>query len=534
VIAHRCDGSITKYGRRFCEIAEGRDARHQHELDPGSTTLADALMSDLANPVAEHEGEVPFFRFVELGDLYQFNADGIHYDSDQKLAVTGYAHRLTSGDKPQSRTTLQCRGKPSAGFRRWHGKIDGDLHALDLDNSSGLSMLATPVVGGTRVSIVTGDTHKKALPLEHEIHVSASSGFTPSNSTLVSQGANNSVVVPDLIPGKTYYARAHPRGHNRSRPVRGQPSAEFSFVAGQAAAGHIQSGIAVGDYPLNGGFETRFDAAGMPDHWTVYSGTFGTNVQVMEDGNGLSGGRYLRLLGGGARSAVYPMLQEANEANRRGSIYRFHWWRKAGTSAAAYSALIRLLDYVGAEILQLTVGASMPVTTPGHWVREELFVRLREGDAGARSLQLQLSGGNTGANQQIDIDEVRCQYLGTAWIEIGDTTYFTENYQAVPGFLNSWVNFDPVNEAKAAFRKDQFGRVEIKASIKSGSIAAPAWVMPSGFRPKMRRAWSVPAGGGTGMFAVYPNGNVQVEFGSNTLVDIHVSYMTTDVSTTLT
>jgi hypothetical protein len=521
--------SISSYGRRFCEVAESDASNIDSSTE--ANALADAILSDLANPVAEHECEVPLFRHVELSDLYQWNSDALHYDSNQKLAVTGYAHKITG---TSARTTIETRGKPSTGFRRWHGKIDADMHALDLANVDQTTVTTTDGVGGTRIQITPNTAETKGgLPVEHDVHVSASAGFTPSSANLVAQGANTSLTVHDLIPGKTYYGKVRPKGHNRSRPVLSGPTAEFSFVAGQASAGHLKDGIAVGDYPLNGGFETRLDTGDLPDHWTLYSGVYGTNVSVIEDGNGISGNRYLRLLGGGVRSASFPMLQEACESSRRGSLYRFHWWRKAGSSASAYSALVRELDYTGAEVSIITVGSSMPVTHAGHWVREELFCRLKEGDASARTLQLQISGGGTGANQQIEIDEVRCQYLGSPWYEVGDTTYFTENYEAIPGFSGAWANY--TTTSKVAFRKDQFGRVELKGFAATGAIPSAMFTLPLGFRPAELLSFAVDSTSAYGNITISTAGVVSVIVGNNFQVSLNgISFMTTKVANTTT
>jgi hypothetical protein len=527
--------SIAAYGRRFCEIAEGLTIGINTASQ--ANALADAMIADLANPLAEHECEVPFFRFAELGDYYQFNADGIHYDSDQKLAVTGYSHRLTAGDKPTSRTALQCRGKPSAGFKRWHGKIDGDLHALDLDNSSGMTLTATAVIGGTRITATTGDTHKKALPVETEVHVSPTPGFTPSSSTLVSQGMSNNVVVPDLIPGRTYYAKAYPRGHNRSRLVRAQPSSEFSFVAGQASAGHLKSGIALGDYPLNGGFETRTDPAGMPDHWVIEPtfGTLGTNVLVMEDGNGISGGRYLRLIGNTTRnvnvdSALIPVVNEAGEANRTSQIYRLTLWSKAATANTEgfVEAMMTLYDYAGTFI---TASATLLIdctVKKGHWVMQEIYLRVDATTAVRSALLTLFADQSVSSNFTIDVDEVRITRLGTDWYNVGDTTKFTDNYEPIPGFQNSWVNYG-LGEQVVSFRRDQFGRVYLRGLAKSGTINATMFTLPPGFRPS-----TGPVRIGTasnlafGYFSVGTNGAVLPVTGSNTWFAVRGDFSTMD------
>jgi hypothetical protein len=541
--------SIAKYGELWAEIVEDENSNIDSSTE--ATTLANAALSDCKEPTAEFS--VPLMRafpWAQLNDYYTFKADGVRSDSDLSLAVTAIDHSCQIGDDGKGRihTKLDCRGLPTAGAKVHLDKTAHPNKETKQKNAGGshkFTQFQAPktgavnyldTIGGTKVQIVVPNDGKAALLEEYEIHVSTSPGFTPDSSTLVGLTKGRELPLTNLEPGTTYYGQSVPRWYNASRLIRGTPSKEKSFVAGRAKTGHIESGIALGDYPLNGGFETRFNAGSLPDHWSLYSGAYSTNVEVMEDGNGLSGKRYVRLKNGGIRSAIYPMLQEANESSRRGSIYRFHWWRKSGsgvTGGTTYSALIRLLNYQDSEVVILTVSSTIPADTKlSHWVREELFVRLREGDASARSLQLILSGGSTTANRQIDIDEVRCQYLGTAWIEIGDTTYFTENYEAVPGFTNSWVN----DVGTCAFRKDQFGIVHLKGSMKNGTVGAAAFTLPVGFRPKSQKRWAAATGfGGMAELQVNTNGTVISASGSNSWVSLDgIYFLPTDVANTLT
>jgi hypothetical protein len=226
----------------------------------------------------------------------------------------------------------------------------------------------------------------------------------------------------------------------------------------------------------------------MPDHWSIYSGIFAVDVDVMEDTNGISGKRYVRINSttGGVRSGIFPIVNEAMEASRYGGLYRLSWWRNAGTGNSAganYDVLLRLLDYADAEVNILTVfGSQVADDKKGHWVKVDGFVELRAGDASARSLQLQFKG-KTGATCQISLDECRVQYLGSPWYYVGDTANFTDNYEPIPAFAGTWANFDAGTHTKAAFRRDQTGRIWLKGFIKSGTINTAAFTLPPGFRP---------------------------------------------------
>lgn len=106
-------GSITAYGRKFMQIAE--EATSQIDTSTEAQKMADGAISDLAVPVMTHSVEMPIFWAVEPGDIYTFAANGIHYDTDQKLSVFGFKHSFAKS----ATTTLSLRGKPSGGVRTW-------------------------------------------------------------------------------------------------------------------------------------------------------------------------------------------------------------------------------------------------------------------------------------------------------------------------------------------------------------------------------------------------------------------------------
>jgi hypothetical protein len=525
--------SITQYGRRFCEVAEAATANIDSSGE--ATTLANNILSDLAQPRAEQECDGPLFRFVELSDLIRWKADGIHYDSDQDFAVVSYHHHVgMSGQSTVSRTTMVCRGKPSTGFRRWLARMGTDVHALDLDNTGKLTVVASDVVGGTRFQF-QGTQNKKSLAPEYELHVSTVQGFTPSSASLKGSGQSSELMIADLIPGKQHYARVVPLGHNDRRIVRGRPGPEFPFVPGRASSGHISQGIALGAYPLNGGFETRLDAAGMPDHWTLRSGTLGSTVSVMEDANGFSGTRYMRLSSsstGSIQSAKFPILQEAMEANRSGSLYRLRWWRKAGASNSAgstYDVLVRLLDASGNEVVIITALAAIPCDNKTtHWVQEEAYLKISAGNSTARDAQLIIQG-RAGATFQLDLDEYRAEFIGTPWYEVGNTTGFTDNYESIPAFAGTWVNFgNPY--ATVAFRRDQFGRVYLKGIAKSGAVPNPIFTLPVGFRPQLNHNVYLPVVSNNlfGIVEVHSDGRVLAQVGNTASFSLdNISFMTT-------
>lgn len=105
--------SITKYGRRFMSIVE--DDQSQINTSGEATTLANAALDDLSLPSAEQSISMPYRPDIELNDLLEFSPNGVHYDTAQKLAVVSISHALAD----KCRTTVEVRGKPTGGFRRW-------------------------------------------------------------------------------------------------------------------------------------------------------------------------------------------------------------------------------------------------------------------------------------------------------------------------------------------------------------------------------------------------------------------------------
>lgn len=515
VIEVQDSSSISKYGEMWMEIQE--DETGNIDSSTEATTLANAALSDCKEPTAQLS--VPLTRgypWVELNDYYTFKA-GLLFDSDQSLAVTSYTQTFeASGTKTSLRTQLELRGKPTIGADKYinaayHPNAPTTLQtaqagAHQLAHFQGFqtpSIVATNTVGGTRFQL-TVDVDKRALEAEYEIHVYPTPGTTLSPTTLKSVTKSRSVEIADLIPGKAYYVRSVPRYYNRSKLIRGQPSAEVPFTAGQASAGHLNDGIALGDYPLNGGFETRVDTAGMPDHWNIIPtfGVFGTDVQVMEDGNGISGGRYLRVIGkvSGSvvvQSAVIPIINEAGEAHRYSQLYRFSLWSKAATANTVgfVEVAISFYDYTGALVTTSSTIVVSGTTKKTHWIKSELYVRA-DSSTSIRSALITLTADAGGsATYTVDVDEVRLQWVGTRWYNVGDTTAFTENYDSIPPFNNSYTAH--ADEAPA-FRKNAHGRVYLKGAAKhttTSTVNVSIFTLPSPFWPIEKQKFVIDANG---------------------------------------
>lgn len=108
------DDSIARYGRRYMEIVEGSTSNINSLSE--ATALANAALSDLSLPGADHSIETSYYWPATLGDLYRHLANGVHYDEAQTYAVVSYDHFAEGGD---IKTTLVTRGKPAGAYRSW-------------------------------------------------------------------------------------------------------------------------------------------------------------------------------------------------------------------------------------------------------------------------------------------------------------------------------------------------------------------------------------------------------------------------------
>jgi hypothetical protein len=525
--------SIAKYDLLWSEIQEDetKNIDTQAEVD----RLGAAFISDCSEPDADLS--VPLMRgfpWVELNDFYTFSADGVRSSSDLSLAVTSITQTFDGG---HLKTQLECRGKPTIGAlthieKLWHPRkeaLAGNHRLYHFQGEKTASAIVSDVVGGNRITVAL-DTDKRALLAEYEVHVYPVPGTPLDSTTLAGIGTGQNFEFTNLIPGREYTGRIVPRVRNAGELVRSEPSAEFTFTAGRAHAGHLHDSVSWGDLPLGGGFEGRTDPAGMPDHWTssfTGGGSFGTELKVQEDGDGMSGGRYLRFdLTPGVNvtvdSGLLPVINEAPEANRSGGLYRLTCWVKNGASNDAGTINVNVIwyDYAGA-VVTTSLGLAVDATTKlGHWQKAEIYLQ-PDVDPDIRSAAIlvqndSISGGETCV---IDVDELRLQYLGTPWYVVDNTSDFTDNYESIPAFEGTWANYGG-GEMVAAFRRDQVGKIELRGRVKDGTLGTTVFTLPPGFRPTATMRWAVPCSGDTGQIQIDSDGTVTAAGPNNTSFDL--------------
>jgi hypothetical protein len=198
--------SIAKYGYRFCQIAEASTSQIDSYTE--AADLADAILSDLAEPKADISIEVPLRRFVDTGDLYRLPADGYHWDSSKDVAVIGYSHSFGDGG---ARTTLTLRGQPASRNKGWvlrfvePGLAPNQPTTPPVETTTAPTL--SPVPGGAEVfQNIPNDLRARNFDTT-EIHVSQTSGFTPSASTYKQIARANRAQILNLDPAQTHYVR---------------------------------------------------------------------------------------------------------------------------------------------------------------------------------------------------------------------------------------------------------------------------------------------------------------------------------------
>ena len=84
-----------------------------------------------------------------------------------------------------------------------------------------------------------------------------------------------------------------------------------------------------------------------------------------------------------------------------------------------------------------------------------------------------------------------------------------------PTLLGAWVPFVvPPNNPVGYFR-DPMGFVHIRGCVQLGAIGTPVFTLPAGFRPFGNELLAQPSNGLFGYCAIFVNGDVQPQVGSN-------------------
>jgi len=111
-------------------------------------------------------------------------------------------------------------------------------------------------------------------------------------------------------------------------------------------------------------------------------------------------------------------------------------------------------------------------------------------------------------NQGLDESNIAVKSIGAdllktqqAWIDISE-------------FLNSWINYGALY-ANASYMKDSFGFVHLRGLIKNGTVAAPAFTLPVGYRPAYQMDFTVVSHNAFGSMWISTAGVVTPQVGDN-------------------
>jgi hypothetical protein len=108
------DTSIAAYGRRlFMEVAEGSSS--QIDTIGEAFDMSYGSLRDLEEAQLDKSVRLPLMPELELNDAVLFLPNERLFTVAQRLAVRSITHSYSE----QATTTVQLRGKPSVGFKRW-------------------------------------------------------------------------------------------------------------------------------------------------------------------------------------------------------------------------------------------------------------------------------------------------------------------------------------------------------------------------------------------------------------------------------
>ncbi|MBW2084429.1 MAG: hypothetical protein JRI54_00135 [Deltaproteobacteria bacterium] len=248
--------SIAAYGRRAMQIEE--DDASMIDTSAEATDLANAALSDLKDLTSTTKINMPFLPEMDIFKGIVVINPQLSSTNDF-YGVESFRHSLDF-DSHKYRTEITGCGRIIGGKRRWL-KMQTRPGAAGRPNTRNVQMtetISTPtgltVTSAIRGLTVTLNANPEITWDGFEIHVSTSSGFTPSSSTLKAKGRAARFDLVDLTPGTTYYVKA--RAYDTSGNYSGYTS-QVSAVAGRIQTEDIEDGATTTEKIADGALTNR-------------------------------------------------------------------------------------------------------------------------------------------------------------------------------------------------------------------------------------------------------------------------------------
>ncbi len=485
--------SQTKYTHgqpAFMEIAEPATTQLDTSTEAGA--LVDNALSDLAEPVADQAILMPYWYPGELWDLYAFSANAVHYDSEQKFAVSSLRHDFPPGGG-NPKTVLLTRGKPAVavmGWLRLDARPGGAPPAVFAAPDAPANLVLTRVAGGFVADFeVPTKLGTPARWTEFELHVSTSSSFTPSSSTFYQRSTTNRFEVTDLTPGTTYYAKVVARDAKENRSAT---SSEVSVAAGYATPILMQPQVAFGLFPPNSSFEANNASGSPPDTWSMVTGTWGTDA-TLEASTVYSGGYAVRF----AATAVATKIRSQLFAVIPGRSYAFGALLRQTTVVTTLQGDLKFYSDLGTTEVT-PPGAIGNGGAAGAWYDASTVAAA---PAGAKYARVELYKFGAVADECF-IDSC----------SVAEASFPQERWTDKSGaMLGTWV----ANSKNPRYRKNSLGNVELSGTAKSGTMNTAAFNLAAGYRPASTVRLATMSNGAFAVVRVDTNGDVVPETGSN-------------------
>lgn len=104
------------------------------------------------------------------------------------------------------------------------------------------------------------------------------------------------------------------------------------------------------------------------------------------------------------------------------------------------------------------------------------------------------------------------------------STVPTQQNWLAPTLLNGWANWIATSPTDGlnpiGYWKDSFGVVHLRGTIRSGTVNAQLFTLPTGYRPAAREVLMALSDEAVGRVGVLPNGQVFQELGTNTYLSL--------------